>query len=250
MTSKLTGHSAAYSRMLDFINGIECLPADMRNQDIRDELTRLYELVSDLEAEIDEANKAQGDAEEALEDEKYKQEEAAKERDQAVAERDALDAKLNEFKDKFERSEERAEKLEERLRELDVESPPLALVHKKEPTDAEVASGRASTLLIDLAALKVQQVTALGYPKVDSVAALRRLPVGIKLRLVMLNGGEMNAVRTIDKVTRHTILFRSDNNLMSRLRLPAGTEVTPLINGFCVRCPNGSRADYQFEGKT
>lgn len=88
---------------------------------------------------------------------------------------------------------------------------------------------------------------------IDSVAAIRRLPIGTKLRVTRCLLGKCDAKRTIIGVQSKSITLRVDDEdsknfgQTSWLTFPTGTKVHPLLNGFAVLVDGKVAAEYVFE---
>jgi len=89
--------------------------------------------------------------------------------------------------------------------------------------------------------------------KIDSVAALKRIPVGTKLQLVATvfgpcrpTGRIVKQIRTKDIVMTIDDATNKNNGADSYLAFPAGTKVTPTDKGFAVDDGDGHAVIYEF----
>lgn len=85
--------------------------------------------------------------------------------------------------------------------------------------------------------------------KVKTVADLKRLPIGTKLRLIRHLLGTANASRTLARVNSVYLMFKVDGkNELSHLPIPRASHFFPTENGFCITEENGEvGVEYVFE---
>ena len=92
-------------------------------------------------------------------------------------------------------------------------------------------------------------------PKIDTVAALKRLPIGTKLKIIRsLMGPNPPSGRIVSRVQSNALVLKVDdpasknNGNESYLWLPSGTKVRPTEGGFQVLEPEKGEvgAEYVF----